>query len=141
MKKTIAAIATDDGETFIDRHFGDADYFNCYEISETEARFIHRIVNTTEEESNIHADPKKAHGVTKLLKDHQVQVVVSKIFGPNIKKIRKKFVCILMNDPHISDSIQTIQKNFISIIEELQKGEERTHLNYKIKNIHEEKND
>ena len=141
MKKLITAFATDDGKTFIDRHFGDANYFDCYEISETDVTFIQRINNSTEEDSEIHADPNKAKGVAKLLKSNHVQVVVSKIFGPNIKRIKKKFVCILMNNQHISESQQMIQQHFNAIIEELQKGETRNFLNYKIKHAQKDKND
>ena len=128
------AFATDNGKTFIDRHFGDSDYYYIYEISTSETTFIKKISNTTEEEDEeIHADPKKAKGVTEMLKDENVKVVVSKIYGPNIKRIRKNFVCILMNDEDISDSIKIIQQKFDIIVNEWNKGESRNHLNFKIK--------
>ena len=128
------AFATDNGKTFIDRHFGDSDYYYIYEISTSETTFIKKISNTTEEEDEeIHADPKKAKGVTEMLKDENVKVVVSKIYGPNIKRIRKNFVCILMNDEDISDSIKIIQQKFDIIVNEWNKGESRNHLNFKNK--------
>ncbi len=124
------AFASDNGKGFIDRHFGDSDYYYIYEISSNEIKFIKRISNTTEEEE-IHADPKKAKGVVTMLKDDGVKVVVSKIYGPNIKRISKKFVCILMNDKNISDSIKTTQEKFEIILDEWNKGESRKHLNFK----------
>ncbi|MEA3495069.1 MAG: NifB/NifX family molybdenum-iron cluster-binding protein [Bacteroidota bacterium] len=124
------AFASDNGKGFIDRHFGDSDYYYIYEISSNKIEFIKKISNTTEEEE-IHADPKKAKGVVTMLKDDSVKVVVSKIYGPNIKRINKKFVCILMNDKNISDSIKTIQEKFMIILDEWDKGESRKHLNFK----------
>ncbi|RLD61420.1 MAG: dinitrogenase iron-molybdenum cofactor biosynthesis protein [Bacteroidetes bacterium] len=126
------AFATDDGKTYIDRHFGDADYYDIYEISSNESKFIKRIVNTTEEDDEeIHADPKKAKSVVDLLKIEAVQVVISKVFGPNIKRIKKKFVCGLFNDQQISDSIKTIQEKMNVFTDEWEKGEIRNHINLK----------
>jgi predicted Fe-Mo cluster-binding NifX family protein len=124
------AFATDDGTKYIDRHFGDADFYDIYEISSNESKFIKRINNTTEEE-DIHADPKKASSIVDLLKIEKVQVAISKVFGPNIKRIKKKFVCGLFNDPQISDSIKIIQKNINVFIDEWEKGETRNHINMK----------
>lgn len=59
MEKLKFAFATDDGISFINRHFGDADFYDIYEISADKNKFIKRIDNTTEDEE-IHADPKKA---------------------------------------------------------------------------------
>ena len=126
------AFATDDGKIFMDRHFGDAEYYYVYEISETDSRFLKKIKNTTEEDDeSIHADPEKAKGVAGLFKNENIKVVVSKIFGANIKRIKKKFVCVLMNSSSISESIDRIQQNFDLISNEWNKGEERNHLNLK----------
>ena len=130
--KINVAFATDDGKTFMNRHFGDAEYYDLYEITETDSEFKKRIKNTTEEDDeSIHADPEKAKGVAGLFKNDNIKVVVSKVFGANIKRIKKKFVCVLMNDNSISDSIESIQQNFDLIINEWNKGEERNHLNLK----------
>jgi predicted Fe-Mo cluster-binding NifX family protein len=126
------AFATDDGKTFMDRHFGDSKYYDIYEISETDSKFVKRIVNTTEEDDEeIHADPKKAKGVSQLFKNENIKVLVSKVFGPNIKRIRTKFVCVLMNEQTIQESILKIQKQLSILEKEWEKGEERNHLNLK----------
>ncbi len=130
--KINVAFATDDGKTFMDRHFGDAECYDVYEISETNSEFKKRIKNTTEEDDeSIHADPEKAKGVAGLFKNENIKVVVSKFFGPNIKRIKKKFVCVLMNDNSISESIENIQQNIYIIDNEWNKGEERNHINLK----------
>ena len=96
MKKLKVAFATDNGKTFMGRHFGDAEYYDIYEINDKNTEFIKKISNSTEEEEDVHADPQKAKGISNLLLEEDVSVVVSKVFGPNIKRIKKKFVCILM---------------------------------------------
>lgn len=127
MDKIKVAFATDDGSNFINRHFGDANYYDIYEIEGNQANYLKRIDNTTEEEE-IHADPKKAKGIANLLLEENVSVVISKIFGPNIKRIRKKFVCVVMKDNDISEGIQKICDNTGKIYEEWEKGEDRKHL-------------
>ena len=123
------AFATGDGKSFTNRHFGDNEYYYIYDISESESRFIKRINNTTVNiEEKVHADPGKAMGVSGLLKKENVKVVVSKVYGPNIKRIRKNFVCVLMNNT-ISDSINIIMENFNDISDEWEKGEGRKHIN------------
>jgi len=135
MKNIITAFATDDGQTFMDRHFGDAESFNIYEINSTKVNFLKTISNTIEEEDedeDVHADPTKAKGIAGLLKKEKVQVVVSKVFGPNIKRIKNKFVCIIEQEKKINDSIKTIQQNMDIIIQEWEKGETRNFINAKI---------
>jgi len=132
------AFASENGKSFIDKHFGDSEYYYIYEISPSEIKFVKKISNTSEEEDeDIHADPKKAKSVSKMLKAENVKVVVSKIYGPNIKRIRKRFVCVLMNDNDILDSIKTIQQKSDILLKEWNKGENRNHINLKIeiKNI------
>ena len=126
----ITAFATHDGKNFMDEHFGDANYYDIYKLSATKAEFIKRIDNTTEEEDEeIHADPKKAQGISGLLKKENVQITVSKIFGPNIKRIKKNFVCVIMRkEEDISNSIPHIQQKFNVIEDEWNKGEERNFL-------------
>ena len=128
MKKLKVAFATDDGKTFMGRHFGDAELYYIYEINNENAEYIIKISNTTEDEEDVHADPKKAGSITKLLKQEKVQVVVSKIFGPNIKRIKKKFVCILIKEKSIESGIEIIKKNLLAITEQLDLGEDRLYL-------------
>jgi len=128
MGKIKIAFATDNGKTFMDCHFGDADFYDIYEINENNADFLKRINNTIEDKKEVHADPKKAQGITKLLKNEDVQAVVSKIFGPNIKRIKKKFVCIIMDEDTIDNSLNYLCKNIHLILQEWKKGEQRRHL-------------
>ncbi len=128
MIKLKAAFATDNGKTFMMRHFGDAEYYDIYEIDKDQANFIKRISNTVDEEEEVHADPQKAKSIISLLLDEDVSVVVSKIFGPNIKRIKKKFVCIIINENELANSIDKIKSNLQTISVEWDKGNERNFL-------------
>ena len=127
MEKLITAFATDDGKSFIDRHFGDADFYDIYEISSREVKLLKRIDNTTEEDDDEdgHGDPVKAQGVTGMLKKEGVQMNVSRVFGPNLKRIKKKFLCILSGKTNIEESIKLLQEKFPTLITEWEVGEER----------------
>jgi len=127
MNNMMVAVATDNGEKFIDRHFGDAKYYDIYKLTNTNALFIKRIENVIEEQEAIHANPEKAKGVAGLLKKENVTVVISKIFGPNIKRIRKNFVCVIMNDESIKDALERLIYNWHLIVTEWEKGAERNH--------------
>jgi len=128
MGKIKVAFATDDGKTFMGRHFGDADYYDIYSINDKQADFIKRISNTVDEEEEVHADPKKAKGISQLLFTENISVVVSKIFGPNIKRIKKKFVCIIIKDKNIEEGIRKVCGNIGKIFDEWEKGEDRQNL-------------
>jgi len=124
-----AAFATDDGHTFMDRHFGDARYFDIYDLEGPSWVKIRRIDNTIEEDETVHADPRKAGGITGLLKAEGVQVAVSKVFGPNIMRIKKHFVCVRMDDQTIGEARTRLSGMAGRIEEEWHKGDGRGFLN------------
>jgi predicted Fe-Mo cluster-binding NifX family protein len=124
-----AAFATDDGVGFMDRHFGDAAYFDIYDIDESSMNFVQRIINSMAEDKAAHADTAKAGGITGLLKQKNVNTAVSKVFGPNIMRIKKNFVCLRMDDPSIAAAGARLRKYYARIREEWEKGEDRTFLN------------
>ena len=134
MDKIITAFATDDGLSFMERHFGDANQYDIHEINPSETKFIRAINNIINEDEEAQPDLNKAKGIADLLKKEKVQVLVSKKFGANIERMKKKFVCILMNDKEISESIKTIQQNFNIIIDEWEKGDSRNFINLKQNN-------
>ncbi|MCK4935265.1 MAG: hypothetical protein KAR84_00305 [Elusimicrobiales bacterium] len=125
----IFAFASNDGKTLnMTRHFGDSNYYLFYKISPTKTEFLEKRESAKfeEEESIKHGDPSKARGIGYFLKD--ADVLVSKIFGPNINRMIKKFSCVLVQSPSIEENIKSIQNNMDKIVEELKKGEDRKHL-------------
>ncbi len=132
MKKLRVSAATDDGENFVGRHFGDAKFFHVYDISTSGTEFILSVENKTEEEDG-HADPKKAKGVVGILKKQGVQVGMTRFFGPNIKRIKSKLVCILTSRESVSDGLELLQEHFDTVVTEWAKGEDRSILDLREK--------
>ena len=127
MEKLTIACATDDKNVFTNEHFGEAKEYLIYEVSKTDTLLLDTIVNKSPEEK-MHGDPNKAKGVASLLKPLGVKVLVSKVFGQNIKRMKQKFVVVLSNEDGIVESIKNIQINFETIVKELEAGENRNHL-------------
>ncbi len=136
MGKFIVAFATDDGENFVDRHFGDAKYYDLYEIDgEKKAVFLKRIENKTEiENEKPHGDPRKARGVFQTLAPFGVNVLVGRAFGPNINRMKSKFLCVIVGDEKIADGINRTLSNLDKIESEYEKGESREYLVLRKKN-------
>ncbi len=130
MEKLRVAVATDDGVRLMGRHFGDAETYEIHEISATGSEHVGRIVNNVGEEEG-HADPKKAKGIGGLLKKKGVQVTLAQVFGPNIKRIRKHFVCVLTRHEDIKDGLDLLVDGYQEIVAELKKGEERGFLDWR----------
>ena len=127
MQNIRAAIATDDGSTCIERHFGDARYYYLYDIDENGSHFVAKLENTVdiEEIESAHGDPQKASGIGTLLKQQQVNTAVSKVFGPNIKRIQKQYACILVSTNAISVVLDLLVQEQARIRQEIEKGELR----------------
>ena len=123
----ILAIATDDEKHFIKRHFGDARIYLIYQLDESGWVFLKKVLNESEEEK-MHADPVKAGSITGILKTEGVQVLASKAFGPNIKRMIRKFVCVLVPDESIESGMDSIKRNYSSILEKWEQGDGRTYL-------------
>jgi len=127
METFICAFGTDDGIDFTNRHFGDSNRFDIYKIDEKTVTFVKQIDNNSEEEKE-HADANKAKSIAQILKAQGVQVVFAKRFGPNIIRIKKKFVCIKATNLNISE-MQKITVNNISLLNDFyKKGEERGYI-------------
>jgi len=124
------AVATDDGNTFMDRHFGDAEFYLVFEFTASGHMAVGRVTNNVDEEEG-HADPKKARGISGILRKQGVQVVASRVFGPNIKRIKKHFVCVLTSRETIADFLDELGPHYAEILVEFQKGEERGFLDWR----------
>lgn len=130
MNSIITAIATDNEALLIDRHFGDARKYVLYSVTAENFQYLKTVTNTIDEEET-HADPEKAGGITRLLRQEGVNAVVSRQFGPNIKRIRRSFVCIVTDCKTVESTGTTVQQHLPEIAREWACGEERSHLRIK----------
>ncbi len=126
-QELIVAFATDNGKHLTNEHFGEAKEYLIYNLSKNEAKYVD-VVNNIPLKEEMHADPRKANGIAGLLKTHKVNVIVNQAFGANIKRMNKKFVCIISKQNIIDDCIANIQVNIEDIIVAHNKGEERDNL-------------
>ena len=124
MERLRIAVATDDGDIIMRRHFGDAAFFEIFELSASGYDLVGRVTNNVGEEEG-HADPKKAKGISGILKKQGVQVALSRVFGPNIKRIKKHFVCVLTGHDVISEGLDVLVRHYPEILAEFEKGEQR----------------
>ncbi len=123
-EKLIFAIGTDNSKIIKqDGHVGMSKYYLIYQYLEGKLIFKEKRENIKyqEDERLIHGDPEKAKKVGAVLKD--VNVLVGKRIGPNISRLKNKFVPVIIREPEIKKAIKIIKQNINEIIEEKNKSE------------------
>ena len=116
----LVAIGTDDDERLkSDNHVGMSKYFQVWIYSNGKLVFKESRENIKykEDETRIHGDPGKAKATASALKG--IDVLSGKMFGPNIKRLKNKFVCAVIREESIKQAIQVIKENINEIIEEI----------------------
>jgi len=125
----VFALATDDGETLVERHFGDALKYQLYLYDEEKFRLIKTIENVVEEESDIKGgDPVKASNMKSMLISEQVTCIVGHQIGPNILRMKKKFVAIVSRSRNINEVLNKIGLDIGKVVELWESGENRDYL-------------
>ena len=124
----LIAFGTDDGEHLNSDHVGMAKYFYVYEFADGKDKLIEQRRNTsfTGDETAKHGDPEKARATSSVLQN--VDVLVGKKFGPNLPRLLKKFVCVLVRTDSLPVAVETVRHNMDRIAEETDKGEDRKHI-------------
>lgn len=120
--KMIYAFAVNNNNEFIEKHFGDSDKFLIYEKNkDTEISFITEELNVFKhfDEEQEHGSKKKAEAIMGFLKSMDVDVLVSKQFGKNIKRINKHFIPILVNHQNIEEIFPLLNEYHKTIHSEL----------------------
>jgi len=114
------ACGTDNEIEFSNGHFGSSKYFLIYEFNlETkDLGFLKKIENSTPEEEK-HGDSKKAKSVSELLKN--VFVFVAFRYGPNIIRIKKRFVPIISREKNIEKTLNKVKLCSNKIKSEIEK--------------------
>ena len=114
------ACGTDNGTEFTNEHFGSSKYFLIYEfdLETKDLRFLKRIENSTQEEEK-HGDIKKAKSVSELLGN--VSVFVANRYGPNIKRIKRRFIPIISREKNIEKTLNKVKLCSNQIKSEIEK--------------------
>ncbi len=125
IKETVLFAIGTDNEKMIksDNHVGMSKFYQIWKYSDGKLTFKEKRENIKykENESKIHGDPKKAEKVVSVLK--KVDVIVGKIFGPNIIQLKNKFVPVVIRELNIKKAVKIIEENINEIIEEKNKKE------------------
>ena len=118
------AFAVNRNNEFEDRHFGDSEQFAVYEWDGEKFSHLETISNTLKEDDDHHhhhhGDNNKGKGITKLLKEKGVKVLVSKQFGRNIKIINQKFVPVIAASANIDEVQKILPQHIPAITENIQ---------------------
>ena len=126
--KFLIAFGTDDGKNLNNDHVGMAQYFYVYEFSNGREKLVEKRENTRfgGDETMKHGDPEKAKATSSVLKG--VGVLVGRKFGPNLPRLVRKFVCIVVRTNTLTSAIEAIHNNMDKIAEEKNKEEDRKHI-------------
>ncbi|MDY6951568.1 MAG: NifB/NifX family molybdenum-iron cluster-binding protein [Thermodesulfobacteriota bacterium] len=124
----LMGISTDDGEHMINDHAGQAKYFDVYRLSDGEAQFLERRANSKYKgnEALKHGDPKKAQATMAALEG--LHVLVAKTYGPNLPRLLKKLLCVVIRTKKVSDAVEVMKGHADVVWKAYEKGEARRHL-------------
>ena len=123
------AFSTDDGDALkTDDHAGMAVYFDVYRFADGTAEFVERRTNPkmADDETAKHGDVAKAKNSLSALKN--VHVWASARFGPNLPRLLKKLLCVVVRVKTVADGVALIQDNLEAVSAQVAEGEERKHL-------------
>jgi len=103
------AFALSQSGTFEKKHFGDADKYQIYHLSNETFKMLYEEENPFKlvDESSAHGTEKKAGSIIDFLHQKNVSVVVSRKFGPNIKHIARHFIPVEVSE-ETPINVQTI---------------------------------
>ena len=124
----LIAFGTDDGRNLNDDHVGMAKYFYIYNFSDGKEELTEKRKNVEfkGDESTRHGDPEKARATSSVLQG--IDVLVGRKFGPNLPRLLKKLVCVVVRTESLSSAIEAINNNMDKIVEEKERGESRKHI-------------
>jgi len=125
-EELVIAIGTDDGKIIKrDDHVGMSKYFQIFKYSNGEIIFKETKENIKykENKARIHGDPGKAKATASALQN--VDILVGKMMGPNIVRLKDKYVCVIIREAEIKKVIEIIKKNINEIIEEKNKKQRK----------------
>lgn len=118
------ALATDNGKEFAEKHFGEAKEYYIYHLDKNNCRYIKTVKNNSVVEK-MHADPAKAKSIIKILKEEDVRAAVNVEFGPNIKRVKKKIVPVIIKEKNLKRALKILMANYQLLLERWEKGENR----------------
>ncbi|HPJ40324.1 MAG TPA: NifB/NifX family molybdenum-iron cluster-binding protein, partial [Spirochaetota bacterium] len=111
--------------------FGDAKSYKIFDVNTEGETYLETMENITVsciEHDDVHGDPVKAKHVMMLLKEKGVQVLVNRKFGPNIQRIKIRFLPVITRKTNIEDGLLQVKENLLSLEDEYRRGVDRSHV-------------
>jgi len=118
------ALGTDDQKTIKSKeHVGMSEYFQIWQYwpEKNKLEFVENRPNKKYQESQetVHGDPGKAEATATALKG--VDILIGKMIGPNVKRLKFKFIPVVVRETAIKQALEIIKNNFAEIFEAQQK--------------------
>ncbi|MBN2812989.1 MAG: hypothetical protein JXQ80_02870 [Bacteroidales bacterium] len=103
------------------KHFGDADRYIIGEYVNKEIVLIKEEINTckTMDEQQEHGARKKGLAIVELLKNNQVNILVSRQFGKNVQIVNRHFIQVIVDQAKPEDAIPHLTKHMKHFEDEL----------------------
>ena len=129
--KFLVAFGTDDGKNLNNDHVGMAEHFYVYEFSNGKEELVERRQNVRfKGDESMHGDPEKAKATSSVLEG--IDVLVGRKFGPNLPRLLRKFVCVVVRTNTLTSAIEAVHNNMDRIAEEKNKEGDRRHIVLKL---------
>jgi predicted Fe-Mo cluster-binding NifX family protein len=136
MNSLIIACATDDQETFIPDHFGEAKYFMLYRLMPEGWEHVKILENNAREgeahghhhhgqghghgHGHGHGEGAKAQAILEHFREEQVDVFVSRRFGPNIVRINKYVLPVIVREAvTLEEGLEACRRRYQELAERL----------------------
>jgi predicted Fe-Mo cluster-binding NifX family protein len=132
MKITFAFAVNNQG-LFENNHFGEAENFAIYTSSENELKLSEILPNPMKnKEEDEHGLKSKALYIISILKSKDVNVLVSKQFGKNIKIVNQHFIPVIIHEENPEQITTIISRNINWLKDEL-KNRDSDYMLFRIK--------
>jgi len=114
------AFAVNNENRFVKKHFGDADRYLIYTMETNQMVLLSAEVNKFKllDEKHEHGSERKGIAIIKLLKEKDVNVLVSTQFGKNINLVNKHFIPVIISIESQDELINLLNKHKHWIMDE-----------------------
>ena len=118
------AFAVNKNDQFEKKHFGDADKFLIYKQEDDKIVFLSEEINRFNliDEEVEHGSKRKGNAIIEFLKGKEVNVLVSKQFGKNIKLINEHFIPVINYSEQPDEVLQILNQHLHRFKDECEKN-------------------
>jgi predicted Fe-Mo cluster-binding NifX family protein len=121
------AFAVSNSNTFETSHFGDADKYLVFAWNGLEIEYKCEVINDYKsfDEEREHGSKEKGNAIIELLQKNDIQVLVSKQFGRNIKMVNRYFIPVIIDKETPEAALAILNKHIGWIEDELRNSRDK----------------